>query len=244
MCAPANDTAFAEFARTAVARYKSQGVDAWEIWNEENTPGFWKPTPSASAYVALLDASAKAIHAVDPGAFLISGGLTATLTLRGAVDTRVFLQQMCALGANHVVNAIGYHPYTYPYLPTFQGPWATSWNKIAQTPVSMVSILAQYGTPDLPIWLTEYGAPTSGPDDEARPGEVTESSQAEMATASVSAVASSASIGALFWYTDEDLPGNSPLDHYGLRRADGSTKPAFAALRRAILTARADLLTR
>ena len=135
-CAPASDAAFARFARAAAARYAHRGVRTWEIWNEENTPGFWRPTPSAAAYVALLDAAAGAIRSVDASAFIISGGLTATLTLKGAIDTRTFLGQMCALGANQVVDAIGYHPYTYPYLPTFTGTWATAWNKISQTPVS------------------------------------------------------------------------------------------------------------
>ena len=191
--------------------------------------------------MALLDATATSIRAVEPDAFIISGGLTATLTLQGAIDTRTFLTQMCALGANRVVDAVGYHPYTYPFLPTFSGSFATAWNKISQTPVSMTSILAQYGTPGLPIWLTEYGAPASSlsPANEADAGQVSEALQAQMATSAVGAVVSSPSIGALFWYTDEDLPGGTPIDHYGLRAADGTEKPVFAALRQAILTARA-----
>jgi hypothetical protein len=241
MCAPASAAAFARFARAAASRYGPRGVSAWEIWNEENTPGFWKPTPSASAYVALLDATATSIRSVEPDAFIISGGLTATLTLQGAIDTRTFLVQMCALGANRVVNAVGYHPYTYPFLPTFTGSFATAWNKISQTPVSMTSILAQYGTPGLPIWLTEYGAPASAvaPADGAGGGQVSEALQAQMATSAVGAVVSSSSIGALFWYTDQDLPGHNPIDHYGLRAANGAEKPVFAALRQAILSARA-----
>jgi hypothetical protein len=238
MCAPASDAAFARFARAAAERYAPEGVRAWEIWNEENTPGFWKPAPSAAQYVTLLDATAAAIRSVDSTAFIVSGGLTATLTLKGAVDTRIFLEQMCALGANRVVDAIGYHPYTYPYLPTFTGSWATAWNKIAQTPISMVSILAQFGTPDMPVWLTEYGAPSTASAGADLAAQVTEARQAQIATSAVSAVISSPSIGALFWYTDEDLPGNRPLDHYGLRRSNGTAKPAFAALRQAILGAR------
>jgi hypothetical protein len=191
--------------------------------------------------VALLDSTATSIRSVEPDAFIISGGLTATLTLQGAIDTRTFLTQMCALGANRVVNAVGYHPYTYPFLPTFSGSFATAWNKISQTPVSMTSILAQYGTPGLPIWLTEYGAPASSgsPANGANAGQVSEALQAQMATSAVGAVVSSPSIGALFWYTDEDLPGGKPIDHYGLRAADGTEKPVFAALRQAILTAKA-----
>lgn len=239
MCAPASDAAFARFAQTAAARYAPKGIRAWEIWNEENTPGFWKPLPSAARYVALLDATAAAIRSVDSTAFIVSGGLTATLTLKGAVDTRTYLEQMCALGANRVVDAIGYHPYTYPYLATFTGPWATAWNKIAHTPVSMVSILAQFGTPDMPVWLTEYGAPSTTSDGADLPDQVTETRQAQIATSAVSAVVASKSIGALFWYTDQDLPGNSPLDHYGLRRSDGTAKPAFAALHQAIEEAKA-----
>ncbi len=156
------------------------------------------------------------------------------------MDTRTFLEQMCALGANRVVDAVGYHPYTYPYLPTFVGAWATAWNKIAQTPVSIVSILAEYGTPGLPVWLTEYGAPTVGSSSNgaAAADQVTEARQAQIGTAAVSAVVSSNSIGALFWYTDRDLPGNNPVDHYGLRRANGTAKPALGSLNLAMCAAK------
>ncbi len=61
------------------------------------------------------------------------------------------------------MDAVGYHPYTYPYLASYPAPWGTAWNRIDATPPSLRSVLRHYATPDLPIWLTEYGAPTGGP---------------------------------------------------------------------------------
>lgn len=248
MCAPADDAQFAAFARAAVVRYAPQGIHTWEIWNEENTPGFWKPAPDAAAYTRLLVQSASAIRSADPGAFIISGGLAATLSTDGAIDNRTFLAQMCTLGANHVINAVGYHPYTYPYLPSFVAPWLTAWNKISLGPQSFTSTLAEYGTPDLSVWITEYGAPTNGTGtaSDGTPGSVsdstdhvTEALQAAIATASVRATMASPTVDALFWYTDEDTAGATSAEgFYGLLRSDGSPKPAFAALEQALRSAR------
>ena len=247
MCAPADDAQFAAFARAAVLRYAPQGIHTWEIWNEENTPGFWKPEPDAAAYTRLLVQSVAAMRSVDSSAFVISGGLAATLSRNGAVDTRSFLAQMCALGANHVINAVGYHPYTYPYLPNFVAPWLTAWNKMSLGPQSFASTLAEFGTPHLPVWITEYGAPTSGTGaaSDGTPGSVsdstdhvTEALQAAIATESVQATLASPTVDALFWYTDEDDPGETSAEgFYGLRRSDGSPKPAFAALEQALHSA-------
>jgi hypothetical protein len=246
-CAPANSTQFAAFARAAAARYAPDGITTWEIWNEENTPGFWSPTPSAAAYGALLIKAAAAIRAVEPKAFIISGGMAATLTHSGAINPLTFLRQLCTLGANRVINAVAYHPYTYPYLASYDAPFATAWNKIAQTKPSLVSILANHGTPRLPIWLTEYGAPTAGPgrasDGKAasitpQTTHVTLKRQATIAANAVRTAASSPDIGALFWYSDRDLGGNATNEgSYGLRHTDGTPKPALAAFRTAVQSA-------
>jgi hypothetical protein len=155
-----------------------------------------------------------------------------------------FLTQICALGANHLVDAIGYHPYTCPVTPQFKATW-NPWAMIASTTTSFRTILAQHGTPSLPIWATEYGAPTGGPGTPAtangyasatRPFHVDEAFQAILATDSVEAAVQTPGLRALFWFSDEDLGTDSSTreDFFGLRRADGTPKPAFAALQSAI----------
>ncbi|HEY2272886.1 MAG TPA: cellulase family glycosylhydrolase [Jatrophihabitantaceae bacterium] len=245
-CAPADPKTFAAFARAAAARY--DGIAAWEIWNEPNTPGFWAPHPDADAFSTLVTDAAAAIRSQRPDATVVSGGLAATTSANGAIDTRAFLRQMCRDGVNKVVDAIGYHPYTYPYLASYQASFGTAWNKIAATPQSFESVLRDAGTAQLPIWATEYGAPTGGPgalSDGTSPipagtDHVTDGLQASIASDSVTAALGTRGIGALFWYSDRDEPGTSNVDHYGLRDVNGQKKPSYSGWQRAVRRASAD----
>ena len=72
---PANPSLFGQFAAAVAQRYAPQGVQDFEIWNEPNNMVFWLPAPNPAAYVQLLQAADTDIKAVDPGAFVITGGL-------------------------------------------------------------------------------------------------------------------------------------------------------------------------
>jgi hypothetical protein len=65
---------------------------------------------------------------------------------------------------------------------------------------------------------------------------VTEGQQARIATDVVMTAASNHGLGALIWYADKDLSDDTGSNNnfYGLRRGDGSAKPAFAAFRKAV----------
>jgi hypothetical protein len=242
-CAPADPSQFAAFANSAVRRYAPQGVHTWEIWNEPNVEATWQPAPRASAYVTLLRQTVPAMRNADARLYLISGSLASNAGRQG-VSQLTFLKQFCALGGNRLVDAVGYHPYSFPVLATNPVEW-NAWSKIASTRPSFRSILTASGTPDLPVWLTEYGAPTNGPGALAtndnvnvaeHPDHVSEAYQADMATVSIKAAIGTPGVGALFWYSDRDLGDNPDTteNFYGLRRAGGSVKPAFAALQAAI----------
>src|SRR5579871_6779067 len=86
---------------TAVAnRYKGR-IAAYEVWNEPNLAREWgDEPPDAQAYVALLKASYAAIKRVDPGALVISAGLSPTTdTSDDAQPDELYLQNMYAAGA-------------------------------------------------------------------------------------------------------------------------------------------------
>ena len=225
-------------------RYAPQGIHTWEIWNEPNLLTCWRPAVDPAGYVQLLQVTVAAMRQEDPQAFIVSGGLAPAASDAGNLSQLDFLAQMCALGANHLVDAIGYHPYTYPVTPQDEATW-NPWAQIARTNPSFRTILTQYGTPSLPVWATEYGAPTGGPGTPAtadgyasatRPFHVDEAFQAILATDAVAAALQTPGLGALIWFSDEDL-GTDPStreNFFGLRRADGTAKPAFAALQSAI----------
>lgn len=250
MWAPANPSQFAAFAAAAVRRYAPQGIHTWEIWNEPNTTAFWQPQPGAAAYFNLLSPTVAAMRSADPTVFIVSGGLAPEAAGYVSGSSLQYLSSLCALGANKLVDAIGYHPYSFPVTPQDPVSW-NPWAQIATTTPSLRTILAQYGTPSLPIWATEYGAPTDGPGIEATaqgwpagtdPDHVSEAFQATLATDSVEATVSTPGVRALFWYTDMDegTDASNTEDFFGLRRADGTAKPAFEALQSAIALHGAD----
>ncbi len=247
-CRPADPDRFAAFAAAAARRYAPLGVHDWEIWNEPNTSGAWKPKPDPAGYAALTRAASQAINAADASAIVISGGLAPSATVAGDLSQLDFLTGFAQAGGLSAVDAVGYHPYSYPAPPGYYADWS-GWSQISDAPRNMKATLASLGFPDMKIWATEYGAPTNGPGAGAtptnyqighNPDHVDEALQAQMATQSVQLAKKSPVIAALFWYTETDA-GNSTSDRenfFGLRRSDGSEKPAYATLAQAIAAAR------
>lgn len=244
-CPPADSGAFARFAAAAAERYAPRGVHTWEVWNEPNLAGAWRPAADPAGYSTLLKATSGALRRADPSARVILGGLAATPTRGGDMDQAEFLAAVSARGGNKAVDGVGYHPYTYPLLASARTAHGTAWDAMDAASGGLRSVLRRYGTPDLPFWITEYGAPTDGPGtaSDGRPQatsprttHVTEARQAAIAADAVRTAAADADVAALIWYSDRDLGTDRATNEnfYGLRRADGSAKPAFDALRGAI----------
>ncbi|MCL8012090.1 cellulase family glycosylhydrolase [Streptomyces sp. AS02] len=244
-CHPAAPKAFAAFAAAAAARYAPRGVHTWEVWNEPNLTGSWKPMPDATTYTALLRAAGQALRQTDPSAYVVLGGLAAASTRDGDVSHTDFLEAVSAHGGNRFVDAVGYHPYTYPYLASDETQWGTPWEQIDRTRDSLRGVLSAHGTPDVPVWITEFGAPTGGPGHASDGGpetigdrttHVTEERQASIAADAVRTANATPHIDALMWYAERDLATDTSSNEnfYGLRRADGSAKPALCALRDAV----------
>ncbi|MFC8449250.1 cellulase family glycosylhydrolase [Kitasatospora sp. NPDC057223] len=246
-CPPADPALFAAFAEDAAQRYAPMGVHTWEIWNEPNIP-FWAPKPDPAAYTKLLEVTSKALRAADPKAYVLMGGLAAVGTNpeKAYVSQTDFLTEVSKLGANRMVDAISYHPYTYPDLPSARTTYGTAFEQISTAKDNLVAVLDKYGTPDLPIWLTETGAPTDGPgtaaDGKSNAADtathVTEEFQAAIATDTIPASAANRHVEAVFWFADQDAGTDKDRAHrslfYGLRRYDGSPKPSLDAFGSAI----------
>ncbi|MFC5531242.1 sugar-binding protein [Cohnella yongneupensis] len=133
--APRSVSEYADFVYKTVSRYKND-VHAWEIWNEPNLDGFFRPTHDAEAYVELLKAGYLAAKRADPKATVVMSGLSGT---GGG-----YLDEMIALGAAKYTDAVVIHPYQAG------DPEAGD---------SFVHDIAgvQAKMPGKPIWLTEWG---------------------------------------------------------------------------------------
>lgn len=241
MCEPFDPDTFARFAAAAASRYAPEGVYAWEIWNEPNLKLFWAAGASPERYAALLQRTAKVVKNASPSAFIVSGGLAAVATRNGSMAAREFLERVYAAGAGDSFDAVGYHPYSYPLAPHFFAE-SSPWSQMAETEWSIRSIMRENSDDAKKIWITEYGAPTGGPglaadtsvhDLSTSPTHVTEAFQAIMLREAFEENAAYNFTGPLFWYSYRDLDtSNATVEHhFGIRRADGSPKPAYDALR-------------
>jgi len=226
---PADPAAFGSFAAAVAQRYAPQGVQDYEIWNEPNSTDFWLPAPNPAAYVQVLQAAYTDIKAVDPSAFVITGGLAPEANENGNIDEVTFLQDMYADGAQGYFDALGDHPYSYPALPDTYEEWS-GWSKMDATPTSLRNVMTANGDGSKPIWITEVGAPTGGPDSVGTAG------QAEELTQAIDNAKTTPWIGGLYIYTYEDSGGDPTTDEdwFGLLNADGSPKPAWSAVASAI----------
>jgi hypothetical protein len=243
-CPPADPNAYAAFATEAVRRYATQGITHWEIWNEPNMRGSWLPAADPVAYRHLLEAAHRAIKTVDPTATIITGGLGPIATEGGNIAPVMYLDALYNAGASTYFDAIGFHPYSFPVLPSYQKDW-NAWQQMTDTKISLRSIMEENGDSDKEIWITEYGAPTGGPGIAAerdhdyanvKATHVTETFQTLILQDALTEIQSYSWAGPLFWYSYQDLGTSSSTieNFFGIRHVNGTAKPAYHALKTAL----------
>ncbi len=209
--------AFGDFAAAAAA-YFGDRIDYWEIFNEPNLRGI---TPAN--YTAALKEAYDGIKAVDSGDVVITAGLAAVPAtgngLYGAVD---YLKAIYANGGEGYFDAVGYHPYTYPYLPSAPEIW-NGWQIMED---GIRATMVANGDADLRVWITEVGAPTAGSS-----SAVSEAVQAAILTQAVTLAEKSGWAGPVLWYSYKDRGGatTDPENWFGLIRPDGTPKAAYQA---------------
>ena len=222
---PTDPADYARFVREAVKRYRPLGVRHWEIWNEPNHSMFWHPYPSMSGYARLFKRAANAIHGVDPGATVITGGLAPAANVPGhSVAPATFVAGIYRRGVGPYLDAVGMHPYTFPYAPQY----AADWNPFYRLP-AIHRIMTRRGDGAKKIWATEVGFGT-GSSSRA----VSEATQASYARRMVDAWIDYPFAAKIFWYSyrDHGTDRSDVWKNMGLVRRDWDEKPArdaFAA---------------
>lgn len=133
--------AWLRFVR-AIAQHFRDRVQHWEIWNEPNIRGFWKPTdPSAKVYTQFAKATSEVIREEIPEAVIIGGALAGMPT--------DYFRQMLAAGLGEVVQKISYHPYR-----------AVPEASYAKTLQQWRDILNSAGYSRIQLWQGENGCPS------------------------------------------------------------------------------------
>ena len=222
MCGPKNVSDFADFSGAVVRRYSPSGIKDWEIWNEPNISFRFHPKADPEKYTELLKAAYIEIKKSVPTSFVIVGGTAPSATDSNNLRPADFLDQIYNYGAKGYFDAVAAHPYTYPDSPSDNLPLG-AWAQLQTMHNSMVS----HGDGNKKIWITEFGAPTSGPN---LKGEyVTETQQAQILTDAISIFHSYSWSGPFFWYDYKDTGKSTRTSEnfYGLIRDDNSHKPAY-----------------
>jgi len=151
--------AWASFLAEAVRRYGPYGsfwrenpelpflpIDAWEIWNEENIVTF-SAKPDPSRYARLLRIAGRAIHAADPSAKVILGGLFGRpLQVPPNVPSGAFLDGVYRAGhVKQFFDGVALHPYVAD--AAAMGPQIRNLRRI----------MRRHHDAATPLYLTELG---------------------------------------------------------------------------------------
>ncbi|MDJ0395788.1 beta-xylosidase [Rhodococcus sp. G-MC3] len=221
---PADPAIYAAFVGTVVQRYLAH-MNLWEVWNEPNIVGFFKPQPDVTAYSLMLRAAYQKIKALQPNSTVLSGGLAPATNNGINIDPTTYLQQMYQLGANAYFDDFNLHPYTYPALPN--DPSTASWNT-AMKLWPMRDVMVAGGDTAKQIWLTEFGAPTG-----TAPNAVSEQGQSDTVGIIMDAVLGNSWIGPAFVYSTRDSGTNvaDSEQNFGLLRRDFLPKLAYGRVR-------------
>jgi polysaccharide biosynthesis protein PslG len=195
-------------------------IGAWELWNEPNLARFSKPGPDAARFVEFMRSARRAHDRVGSASKLISGGVAPY----GGVAVNSWLDAVAIRGGLKLVDGFGMHPYSGA-APDDPRSWMMQLEALHER-------LGELGRPDLPIWLTEYGAPVMANPNGYGPALDEQQQAARLRTAYALATRYDW-IENLTWYEFRDSCPDAadPECRFGVVRADHSRRPSFDALR-------------
>jgi len=136
------ETAWLRFVGELAAHF-SDRVSHWEIWNEPNITGFWKPNqPNAADYVRMVRITAPQIRRRVPEATVV-GGAFAGIPFS-------YIEDCLEAGLAELVDRISYHPYR----PVPEADYQPQVRKLR-------AMIARYN-PNVKLWQGENGCPSQG----------------------------------------------------------------------------------
>jgi hypothetical protein len=206
-------------------------IHTWQIWNEQNSPKYFAPDPDAQRYGRLLAVTADRIHAIDPTAEVITGGMWGPPSAHAVIPTVQYLRQLYAVpGVKSSFDAVAVHPY------------AGSLDRVSNQVKAVLRVIQANGD-DAGIWITELGWASGGPRDNDLVK--TPKGQARLLTSSISTLIAKRlawRIRGVLWYAWRDAPPERTDCEWcpksGLRKLDGAPKPAAKAFKRLVFGAR------
>ncbi len=217
---PASATTYANFCGKVATRYRDS-VSAMEIWNEPNGRMFFAPDPDPAFYTQMVRAAYPVIKAKAPAMTVIAGALGAVDTADGLVHAVDFLRAAYQNGLAGRSDAISFHPYDY------SNPLATGAlydNAPMRNMIDMYRSMSSNGDGGKKIWITEYGAPTTG--------SISQTDQAELISNSIGQWREVSYAGPFMIHTIRDAATGStdPEDNFGVATTAFVPKQSMVAV--------------
>jgi Glycosyl hydrolase catalytic core len=114
--------AFAKFAGAVAARFGRGGsfwtgpstpFNAYQIYNEQNGPAYWRARPNPRKYGQLLRSASQAINREDRRAEIVLGGMFSTPSGRGAMNSWTYLTKLYKVKKiKSAFDTVAVHPYS------------------------------------------------------------------------------------------------------------------------------------
>lgn len=230
--------AWGAFLADAVERYGPAGefwalnptlperpIRDWQIYNEQNSPSFWKPKPDVKAYAKLLDTAHRAITGEDSGAKIILGGMFGTPLggAKPAIAAWDFLAKLYRQkGAKRDFDGVAPHPY------------ASKFSKVLAQLELFRDEMKRAGDRNAELWITEIGWASGGPPNPLNRGLAGQADRLREAFAYYVKKRRKLNLELVTWYSwrDNSATGAGLCEwcpKSGLLHEDRSPKPSFEA---------------
>jgi hypothetical protein len=221
--------AWASFLRTAVRRYGARGsfwyenpdlpylpVRLWELWNEQNIVTFGRANPEL--FAPLLRTGGRVIHATDPSAKVILGGLYGRpLQTPPNVSSGEFLNRIYrARRVKQHFDGVALHPYVAD---------ASAMRAQIRNLRRIMRIHHDAGTP---LYITELGWGSDGFESRWERGLKGQARELNEAFAMLGNHRRAWRIGGVWWFSLTDLDGGCQFcDSAGLLTTARKAKPSW-----------------
>ncbi len=230
---------YRRFGAMLAERYGSR-IHALECWNEPNLWGYIYPQRvpgdksfGARTYLRMLKAFTRGVRSADKRVRVLAGA-TAPVGTNDKLRTspQAFARFLKRAKAGRWFDGYSHHPYT-PGGSVFAAPGKPPNDpRTTVTLYNLKTLLRLF--PGKPFYLTEYGYNTRTSLDFGG-FRVSERLQARYLRQAYARAGKHKQVKALFWYLVQDVrPAGGPANrgvYTGLRRLDGSRKPAWYAYR-------------
>lgn len=199
----------------ALAEHFRSRVRHWEIWNEPNIVGFWKPEkPDAEAYVRMVRKTVPVIRERVQDAFIIGGAF--------AGIPKGYMTACMDAGLAQHIDALSYHPYR-----------AVPEAKYADE-VAFMRGLLDGQRPGIMLWQGENGCPSVGGETSTGALSTLEWDETRQAKWVLRRLITDLSLGVdlTSYYHTVDLVGYRGKTNFKglLRGTEYSPKPAYTAM--------------